>query len=103
MGFRDFKRVKDNLEKNIHLSIVDEAVDVRHQRFTYDVTVKGVPRRDGCHYILDHWKEDWFPTDYLAIQQLDPGTYRLYIGDGYSFPVTECEEVRPPRDPVATT
>jgi len=96
MGFRDFKRVADGLGENVHLTITDSTVDVDHQRFTYDVTVQGLPRSRGCEYILEQWDEDWFPTDYLGIQKTGGGEYRVYVGDGYSFPVTECDEVLPP-------
>ena len=96
MGFRDFNRVQAGLDENIHLTVTDSSVDVDRQRFTYDVTVQGIPRSDGSKYILEQWDDNWFPTDYLGIQKTDAGTYRVYVGDGCSFPVTECDMVQPP-------
>ena len=97
MGFRDFKRVQRGFDDNVHLTVTNAKVDIAHERFRYDVDVRGIPKHDGGQYILNNWDNDWFPSDYLAIQRTGPGTYRLYIGDGCSFPVADCETVRPPR------
>lgn len=97
MGFRDFNRVKDALGKDVHLTVTDARVDAAHERFVYEVSVRGIPKQTGDEYLVEHWHDDWFPTDYLAVEQTGSGTYRIYVGDGYAFPANECDVIRPPR------